>query len=1168
MLKKLIQMAAVIVVAVLALMMVFIDDWSALQPTPAQTPVVQHIEQIAEPAREMDETTSNVPASRWQTRERKRARQRLAAQDFDVLIVPFQVEGHGLDATARSLMTLSLAQRIANSTELTVADPVLVDQAFGSGVRQISNDDIEEVLQSTDAVRVLTGKVGHRDAETFHVKVEKRWYQNGILNRDSRTTILDEQSISFDDVNTPYFEFLRYRDAIVREFEDEMTGVGAEMFAVPILGVPTSFTELQADASSSTLAAVYYLQFLGVLHPQNLSDRAADRLFERSLVILEGIDSDATNYSLLRARALTYLNRRPAALAELSGSNSTVSNALRSYLNGNLPDLIALQNDINTPLLAMIANIELERLRLKYEGAADINKLTEVAGSYDDFSPLLYEAFNDNNRWRQFSNVPLKLALDLNYPNANFSLEAFEGGILATGAFNEDQRIAKLVFKHLEDIDSRASDQDSDADFHLEPNVSDFTDLVRNMLIGNIVHRTRHISRAMANPESAIEFANKFESVIADHPDLTYAAGAAYERMAEPRSSPARSDLTQKSYEMTQKAFLWIGHITPDSAWATKSPYFFPAYRSLSNEERQTRLYLSDWPLVPNAAQIGDTTDERNSSLSGCLSYTIADFECFSKYHDNLNRIRGKKDEAEEIFAANRDRFVGHPKRLDYLAMQELQAGRKKAAWKIYSDAIDSQTTDRLPYERVGRDLIRKSRFNDALYSIQRYPGFTNSTIADPVALSNYAFEMGSLLFWAGAYEQAKPLFELAAGYETGSAASITSAVRLALIDGDYETAIAGTQRRAQRYQSKFALRDLVGLAALFGDTESAWAIINGVQDRFGDAELWTGTLIAHRAIGASQDEIAEWAFKDGRGELRNEIRVPALRYVFMANTLDRVVSSSLSESLRKLDPRPRPIRSASGVTEGDGSFFRLPEILPLREVEFYELPPEKLGEIDRLLVIGADALALIESKEYQRAYEILDDAAGVYDLNEFLPYYALAAAKSGQIEHINAYLARSIAEKDRREAYQSREQPYFDEYLSLALIRGTEGKHSDAIDYLKRTNSDVLHTSDRSIPTRYQILEVAKMLYDDTGNDDYRRFALDMARKYAVIEPIQSYTHSLVAMLSDDRNERIIALARAIFLDPETSSISTANPTELEAARKLADKGYPMPRDEALARI
>ncbi len=121
----------------------------------------------------------------------------------------------------------------------------------------------------------------------------------------------------------------------------------------------------------------------------------------------------------------------------------------------------------------------------------------------------------------------------------------------------------------------------------------------------------------------------------------------------------------------------------------------------------------------------------------------------------------------------------------------------------------------------------------------------------------------------------------------------------------------------------------------------------------------------------------------------------------------------------------------------------------------------------------------------------------------------------------------------------------------------GAQGKHAEAVEMLKKTNSDVLHTERRHLFTRYQIMETATLLFKDTGDAKYRLFALDLARRNVVIEPIQSYSHSFVAMLSHDKQERISALARILVLDPQSRCVEGADEKELQQARVLSKNGY-----------
>jgi hypothetical protein len=181
------------------------------------------------------------------------------------------------------------------------------------------------------------------------------------------------------------------------------------------------------------------------------------------------------------------------------------------------------------------------------------------------------------------------------------------------------------------------------------------------------------------------------------------------------------------------------------------------------------------------------------------------------------------------------------------------------AADRVFLDAIDAGTSQWAPYEKIGHKLQRESRFEDALNTVMQYPGFENVELEGAVAQSNRAYQFGSLLYWAGAYEQAAPLYEIAAATHTGSGAEMASAQRLALIDGDFELAQYHTARRIRRYHDKYAVRDVIGLSVIAGYPDQAWSVVNGFQPMFDQPELWVGALVALRAENRDLTSIIEW---------------------------------------------------------------------------------------------------------------------------------------------------------------------------------------------------------------------------------------------------------------------------------------------------------------------
>jgi hypothetical protein len=76
------------------------------------------------------------PKSAWLETERRIYADALAKTHADVLVVPFQIQGYGLDRVERALVTADLAYALGEASAAKVADPFLVSLALGEGKRR------------------------------------------------------------------------------------------------------------------------------------------------------------------------------------------------------------------------------------------------------------------------------------------------------------------------------------------------------------------------------------------------------------------------------------------------------------------------------------------------------------------------------------------------------------------------------------------------------------------------------------------------------------------------------------------------------------------------------------------------------------------------------------------------------------------------------------------------------------------------------------------------------------------------------------------------------------------------------------------------------------------------------------------------------------------------
>ncbi len=101
------------------------------------------------------------PASEWQRNEKAFYEKILAGGKVDVLVVPFQVWGWGVDRATRSLMAAELAMGVSQSQKVKIADPYLVAKALGEGQRQFKQEDVYRLADAMGAKRIIWGYAGH-----------------------------------------------------------------------------------------------------------------------------------------------------------------------------------------------------------------------------------------------------------------------------------------------------------------------------------------------------------------------------------------------------------------------------------------------------------------------------------------------------------------------------------------------------------------------------------------------------------------------------------------------------------------------------------------------------------------------------------------------------------------------------------------------------------------------------------------------------------------------------------------------------------------------------------------------------------------------------------------------------------------------------------------------
>jgi|GEM_PF-1545770 len=1121
--------------------------------------------------------------SAWFDAQKQRAASRLNGSRFDVLVVPFQVVNDGLDPAARSLMTLSLGEGIRRRTGLSVATPSLVAQALGLNRRTFSDDEIEALAADLGVRHVLVGAVGQAGPGTFRYQVRiADVAANGKL-ADRRFYVSD--TLPLDDVRIPYEQFLGTRDALIAA---AFSGAGKAV-TEPVTrereSLPTTLADVIDADGTTAIERAHRLQFLAMLMPDQAYSLLQQHLYARSLVMLERADPDSSDYAVLRARALLHLHRRPATMMLLGTERSPAGQALRAYANGNSTELASLAPEIEPGLLAFAGKLDGDRLRLQYGGTPDSVFAEALLEQNATWGLLMYAALNDRHPWRQYSAAPVKLTLEQTHPNAALSIETFLTAKLAVGELVDEYSLTELTLRHMDRVD-KAAKAPPDTDDPLAATLADYVEVLREMLPADVAAQARHLSASIGKPEAALELLDQYEDLFSGYPAILNSRLAALSRKAQKDHGNSQALFQDAGLKAAGRQAIRVpGGVNVGNAWMQHNRgWYFDDNDGRSAAEIDRRTYASDWPAVESANDVAfRTIDDQIRSLAHCLAYTLTEVDCLTRLAAVLvvRDADGGVTGAKQLLADNSARFLGHPNYLESMNRALAAVGDDDATARLHRVAVENGTPDWSAYDTLGRALIRQAQYEEALDVALKYPGFNGEPTQGAVGISGAAYEFGSQLYWAGAYEQARPLFVIATMQPTGSAADMGSAQRLALLDGDYVAAQEHASRRVRRYSSEYGLRDVMGLLVLNGALPQALSVADGFAAMLNKAATWDGALTVLRADKRSAQDVAAWGFDDERASVAGNESLLPLRLAFLAYTLDRKVDGSLAEMLRSRDRRePLVLHNGRHLKRG-GRPAQWPSISPNRNpmqarpanvsqdlidqmpdspMKFLLQPSgPSTAVVDELTDYAARALAALEAGDDAKAYAELHEASEFHELREFLPYYALVAARTSQTQRIARYLRESGEAKRKAESNGNRIHGlWFDDYLASAALEGGTGQHASALNHLARANATVRHNEERFVYTRYQVLEIARLLYLGTNDDRYRSFAHDLASRYAVIEPAEAYPHSFVAMLSNDRRERVVALARVLLLDPHSRSLDLADASELAEATNLAKAGFP----------
>lgn len=1151
-------------------------------------PVVGQAKQGSDDFLKLDQRYWTVPKSNWRENERRIAGRVLRFGVSKILVTPVQAGENAFDPIERSLLTRLISDGVSVSTDTDVSNPTFVTQYLG---RHRSNFSVTELIDLGGVVRaenILVLKANHDNNGSFEI--------GASLIRSSDGTELRAAvwpNLKYSDSSPPFVALNDILEDIVqfataKEFRPSQA---KNEFEPESFSFPASFDELMSRSKRSSIQKVAYLQFIAALHPDDSFNEARNDLFERSLVELTRVSTNTNYFRYFKARALAYLDRRPAAVTALGRPSNKHERALLAALNG---DLVALRDEVSgmgTTILDLMAQRDLFKVESDYLLQSNSAVLDQFLKESDYWAPFIYRALRDHEFWVSYSAVTAKIALEAIVSSEETAIDDFMAAAEATADQPSELDFVRLLWRHLDEIESgMLKNWGSDSSNNVAVSHADIYELAKSTAVAN---HWRAIEQDLSNrnlPEKALMRVSEYESIFSGHPAITLQKARAQVAAGVKLKGAENRSLYSQSVVESLNGFAWTGQLTHDAIEVSRAytikletgPVPFPRRTPEDNRLVTRERRINEWPRGASWFRAITDFEAQSGALQQCIDYVWTRFACLKLHIEAAEQAPNASDTVRKnLLLKYAHRYIGSPQRstleIDAAKLSDDATSEIRQLQKL----VNGGSEDWSVFYSLGRAYKRQNQYEAAQRTFLSYPGFIDTSTDTAVGISNLANEAGSMFYWVGQHELAKPLLSISASMRTGSSAEFSSGARVALIAGDLESATEWSAARVRRYGSKYAIRDLQQLLHVRGDSVSAWSIFDQVQGKSADAQMWSGALVGHRIEGATPEDIASWlntSFTRQHANMRTNPSSPQFmlgaRYLLLSGIMDRTPGPELGAALSGYPVvqtnrlvrhrRPTPIRPGSTIMVK--SFLRQ-GAYEIHHDDLVPASPEDLSVkngdvIDSRYALLATAMSAFLKEDHQTAFELFNQTAYYYMLDEYLPYYAFSAAMVGKSNHLPAALSAREPELERirlKESATSSELGYrYDEDLTYAVLSSFGGRHEEALHYLKKALNNRPYLEERTVYPLYQVADLAERLYKQSGEETYRDFVVDLSRRHTVILPMYSWAYFFVAMYGNSDEERLKAAANGLHLDPLSHRATLLPKKLLELAKLKLEKSGP----------
>lgn len=1081
----------------------------------------------------MGATAPPRPPSAWLDAERKLYSEVLGRAKADVLVVPFQIQGRGLDRVERALMAADLAYAIGDSGSVAVADPFLTSLALGDGFRRIDMQAAERLAQKIGARQIVAGYVGHDGNHklTWTLQVTD-------ANRASPRWQHDWRAIAFADDKPP---FLVFHDLLPEVLKALPLGLDAKKRPVPqTAALPTALTspiDVVKAAKPASSSAVLLL--LGALAPPG-EERARQRLLERALISSMRANAPGSVRTFVDAYALMGLERRPAALARIDKEpSSPVVKALRAILNGDLPGASQEIPQIKDPFQRFLLQLDLRDLQLTYQKYDLIQVTPPVAMSIPRaWEALLDARVDDIDTVKTVAALPIKQTLDAAFPTEGFDARSVvRGSTVARGAPADTIDIDIANARHVRQVASHLAVPECCHSNTLQAGEWDLLWLLQAVGERRIDKALFCMTKCQDRPKQSIEDVNRYEPFFSGHPMLAVATAEASNaimyrspdderdswKARAQRDALAASWWAQNQSRLGERATLQLGIPSPEANfWIDGYGHDYPLHPSWS------RVFIGVEPNSPEDAALAIEA----------LAYSRTDINPLAPL-----RVVGPPQKYEQLVASLGTRFAGNPQRPPMKNEGRLPDGLADRIQALKQRAT-RDPNDWGAHYALGIQIIESGgSYSDAQKAFLSYGRFGDLSGRNGVELSNRAFETGAILYYQGKPELARPLYEIAAGLDTGSLASMTSARSLDLLDGRYRVAAETSIDIASRYPSATTYRDYFSLLHLIGEHKSAWEGFSQMKARFDEPQAWRSALVGHRMEGLDENGMRAWLKRPEIRNARFNAQQFASWYATLWSSTDRLPPADLGTFVEELEGAP-----VAHVDE-DGLSTMRPHPLDAKGFEIVE-PQRPVSGEPRKFKPGmalkserayfADAYSAVARGEY---------AAAVQRFSEMMDHYPLTGPAFSYLAYAASKTGADPSQTLRIKRLESLPQNEFDAHLARAFFAAPKNV-PEARKWLGLALRTRVYTDYRPVLAEFQYAQACEWLLRDTNDDAFRTMLLDWVKAQQKIQPTEGWAYTMQYTYEKDPAERVRALAMGRYLDPSSPRIQQAPAAEVEKAK------------------